>query len=118
MTKLRSASRFGVRYGTPLKEVVRDIELVQKSRQICPQCRKKALKRRGYSIWICAKCGAKIAGGAYAPQTGVGQLVDRIVRKGEKLEEVVKELGPEIKEEAGKLIDVPEEEKEKKKKGE
>ncbi len=117
-TKLGSTSRFGARYSSPLKQVVMEIEKVQKSRQICPQCRRKSLKRRGYSLWICGKCGAKIAGGAYEPQTGIGQLVERIVKKGETLEEAKKELTPILKDEkiAAKLLDIePEAEKPKEK---
>ena len=91
-TKLGSASRFGPRYSTPLKQVVREIEKTQKTRQICPQCGRKSLKRKGYSIWVCKKCGAKVAGGAYEPQTGLGKLVERIVKKSEKFEEIAKEI--------------------------
>jgi large subunit ribosomal protein L37Ae len=110
MTKLKSASRYGARYSTPLKQVVMKIEQIQKSKQICPQCKRKSLKRRGYSLWICSKCGAKIAGGAYEPQTGVGQLVERIVRKGETIEEASKDLATVLKEEkAGKILEEIEE---------
>jgi large subunit ribosomal protein L37Ae len=92
MTKLGSASRFGSRYGTPLKQEVRDIEKVQKTAQICPQCGKKSLKRKGYAKWACKKCGTVLAGGAYYPQTDTGAVVERIIKKGEKYEEVAKEL--------------------------
>lgn len=99
MTKLKSASRFGPRYGTPLKEVVRDIEAVQKKAQTCPKCGKKALKRKGNARWACRKCGAVIAGGAYYPQTDIGAICEQIVRKGAKYEDVVKPT-EEKKEEA------------------
>lgn len=97
MTKLGSASRYGVRYGTPLKQRVAKIEETQKTRQICPQCGRKSLKRKGYSIWVCRKCETKMAGGAYEPQTAVGKLVERVVRKREKLEEVLEEIEEEKK---------------------
>ena len=80
-TKLKSASRFKSRYSSPLKQVVRDIEKQQKSKQKCPQCGRKALKRKGYSLWVCSKCGAVIAGGAYEPQTAVGKITERIIKK-------------------------------------
>ena len=86
-TKLKSASRFGSRYSTPLKQVVRDIEKDQKSKQDCPQCGRKSLKRKGYSIWECSKCGAKMAGGAYKPKKASGQISNRIVKKHEKITE-------------------------------
>lgn len=80
-TKLKSTSRFGSRYSTPLKNVVRDIEEVQKKKQQCPQCGKVSLKRKGYSRWECSKCGAVIAGGSYVPKTEVGGLVQKIVSR-------------------------------------
>jgi len=80
-TKLKSASRFKSRYGTPLKQIVRDIEQEQKAKQKCPQCGRKALKRKGYSLWVCTKCGAEIAGGAYKPKTAVGKMTERIIKK-------------------------------------
>lgn len=80
-TKLGSASRFGPRYSTSLKEVVRDIEVAQKTKQVCPQCGRKALKRKGYAKWECSKCGAVMAGGAYEPKTAVGGLVEKIVSR-------------------------------------
>lgn len=112
-TKLGSASRFGPRYGTPLKQVVREIEKTQKTRQICPQCGRKSLKRKGYSVWVCKKCDAKVAGGAYEPQTGMGKLVERIVKKSEKYEEIAEEVKKTEALEKGE--EVEEEEKPKKK---
>ena len=76
-TKLGSASRYGARYSTPLKQVVRDIEKKQKTAQVCPQCGRKSLKRKSYSVWQCSKCGTKLADGAYVPQTDVGKIVER-----------------------------------------
>jgi large subunit ribosomal protein L37Ae len=96
-TKAGSASRFGSRYGAPLKQIVSDIEKVQKKAQQCPRCGRKALRRRGYAVWECRKCGSKIAGGAYYPQTEVGSIAERIVKKGEKHPEVLeaREAAPE-----------------------
>jgi large subunit ribosomal protein L37Ae len=100
MTKLKSASRFGPRYGTPLKEIVRDIEDIQKKPQLCPRCNRKSLRRKGYARWVCKKCGAILAGGAYAPQSKMGSIVERIVKKGERYEEIAEKK--EEKEEAEK----------------
>ncbi len=99
-TKLGSASRYGARYSTPLKQIVRDIEEIQKKKQVCPVCGRKSLKRKGNSIWECSKCGAVIAGGAYEPTTKVGEAVRKIVsrQKPVTLEEV--EKVEELEEEA------------------
>jgi len=118
-TKLGSASRFGARYSTPLKEFVRDIEKVQKKAQNCPECGRKSLKRKSYSIWECGKCGARIAGGAYEPRTALGEISELIVRKGESYEKlsekIEKETGSEKQPEEEKK-EPREEKKEKKKK--
>ena len=89
-TKLGSTSRYGPRYSTPLKNVVRDIEEVQKKKQTCPQCGKVSLKRKGYSRWECSKCQAIIAGGAYVPRTEVGGLVHKIVSRSISMDELKK----------------------------
>jgi large subunit ribosomal protein L37Ae len=115
-TKLGSASRFGSRYGSPLKKKVRDIEKVQKRAQECPQCGRRSLKRKGYARWECKKCGAVMAGGAYSPQTGVGTIARRIVERGEKYEEVAEEIEAAEAEAAGEAEKKPAEKKEKLKK--
>jgi len=114
MTKLKSASRFGARYSSPLKKIVAEIEEIQKKKQVCPRCGRKSLKRTSYARWECTKCKAVIAGGAYAPQTEMGSMVDRIIKKGEKYEEIVKEIEKKDKEE--KKEEDKEENKEKQKK--
>ena len=98
--KLGSAKRFGARYSTPLKQIVRDIEKVQKSKQICPVCGRKSLRRKGNSIWVCSKCGAKIAGGAYEPVTKTGEAVRKIVSRQKPALEEVKEIEEVIEEES------------------
>ncbi|MFH0986720.1 MAG: hypothetical protein V1911_01585 [Candidatus Micrarchaeota archaeon] len=119
MTKLKSASRFEARYSTPLKNIVRDIEKVQKTKQPCPQCGRSSLKRRGNAKWECTKCSAVIAGGAYSPTTPTGKVAERIVKKGEKLafEDIEKVIGvPEAPEEPQKYEQREEPKKEKKEK--
>lgn len=98
-TKLGSASRFGARYSSALKKKVKEIEEVQKKKQICPQCERKSLERESYAIWECSKCGAIVAGGAYKPRTSDGLEAQRIVEREEKAEEKVEELQEETEEE-------------------
>ncbi len=50
-----------------------------KSKYECPKCGKIALKRVSFAIWVCKSCGAKIAGGAYQPNTDVGLNALRIL---------------------------------------
>lgn len=110
-TKLRSASRFGARYSSPLKKVFADVEDIEKRPQECPKCFRKSLVHKNYGIWYCKKCKARIAGGAYQPQTIIGSLAERIVRKGEKISE--SEIAQKV---AVKEIEKTEEKTEKKEK--
>jgi len=63
--KLGSAARFGARYGKRLKTKILKVEQVQRKKQKCPFCGRKAVKRISTGIWHCTKCEAKFAGRAY-----------------------------------------------------
>jgi len=95
--KVGPAGRFQARYGVRARTRVKNVELVQKAKHVCPSCGHKKVKRSGTSIWECRKCGSKFAGGAYHPTTESGQSVEKILR-GESTPETVKK-GEDIKEE-------------------
>jgi len=65
MAKVGPSGRYGVRYGRTIRSKINKIEKKQKSRQICPQCKHKAVKRVSSGIWQCRKCNNKFAGKAY-----------------------------------------------------
>ncbi len=73
--KVGSTGRFGPRYGTRTKKVIRVIEKESKKRHTCPKCERNTLKRKSAGIWICKKCGAKIAGGAYLPRSSAEKML-------------------------------------------
>lgn len=73
--KAGSAGRFGSRYGVKVRRAVAKIEKIQKSRMLCPRCGVKAVKRTGFGLYKCRKCGALFAGGAYTLRTIVGESV-------------------------------------------
>jgi len=67
--KVGSAGRFGARYGKKVREKVAEIEREMRKRHVCPVCDMPYVKRLASGIWVCKKCGAKFAGGAYTPKT-------------------------------------------------
>lgn len=66
--KVGSAGRFGPRYGKKVRDLVRDIERIQKQRHVCPRCDMRYVKRVSKGIFICRKCGNKFTGKAYYPR--------------------------------------------------
>ena len=63
--KVGTAGRFGVRYGKRIRENIAKAEAVKK--HACPNCFKMVFKRESKGIWLCRKCGLKVAGKAYRP---------------------------------------------------
>ncbi len=82
--KVGSSGRFQARYGVRARSRIRDIEIVQHAKHVCPQCGQQAVKRKGTSIWSCKKCGTSFAGGAYMPKTEAGQNIDKMLRSAQK----------------------------------
>ena len=67
--KVGSAGRFGPRYGTKTKKIVKKIESRMKKERVCPYCERPSLKRVAAGIWYCKKCKTKFAGAAYFPKS-------------------------------------------------
>lgn len=61
---LKSAGRFGVRYGVMVKRKTAEIEAKQRIKQICPFCGGRAV-RTSKGIWNCKRCEKRFAGHAY-----------------------------------------------------
>ena len=72
--KVGSTGRFGSRYGWGVKDTLEKIERKQRELYVCPSCKEKSLRRHSAGIWICKKCNAKFAGGAYTPATELKEL--------------------------------------------
>ena len=82
--KLGSAARFGARYGKKIKDLVAAIEASSRAKHVCPSCGRKSLKRISSGIWLCRKCGKKMAGGAYSPSTTAASVLMKIERLGKE----------------------------------
>ena len=65
MAKVGASGRYGVKFGRTLRAKINDIEKKQKSKQTCPQCHNKSVKRVSYGIWQCRKCNLKFSGKAF-----------------------------------------------------
>ena len=65
MAKIKNnpAKRYGARYGSRIREMVRAIEV--KPEQKCPYCSALKVKRLAAGIWTCGRCKAKFTGRAY-----------------------------------------------------
>jgi large subunit ribosomal protein L37Ae len=63
--KVKSAGRFGARYGRAVKDRVVNVEEKQRSKQKCPFCSKLGIKRMASGIWKCPRCEKTFASDAY-----------------------------------------------------
>ena len=79
--KVGPAGRYQSRYGVRARTRVREIEVRQKAKHVCPNCGQKKVKRDGTAIWKCQKCGTTFAGGAYLPKTAHALDIERSVEE-------------------------------------
>lgn len=106
--KVRKAGRLGSRYGIGIRKRLLKIEDKQQKRYICPFCGFKRVKRKGAGIYVCRKCNARFAGGAYLPSTLPGSIIKKTVAqksfssKEKELEEMLEKKDEENKKEKGK----------------
>ncbi len=77
--KVKSAGRFGSRYGVGIRKRVIKVESRQKKAGECPACGYLKVKRVAAGIFLCRKCAARFSGGAYYPQTLTGKIVGKMV---------------------------------------
>ena len=65
LKKIKSAGRFGSRYGKKVRVKLVKVEEKQRKKQKCPFCGKLGVKRMAKGIWKCPRCEKKFAGGTY-----------------------------------------------------
>ena len=63
--KVGITGKYATRYGQKLRKQVKAIEILQRTKSICPFCGKKSIKREAAGIWKCRGCRRAIAGGAW-----------------------------------------------------
>jgi len=92
--KVRTAGRLGSRYGVGIRKRLLKVEDKQQKTYQCPFCGFKRVRRKAAGLYICRKCHAKFAGGAYFPTTLPGSIIRKTVSqksfasKGKVLEEL------------------------------
>mmetsp|Transcript_117434 Transcript_117434/g.165150 ORF Transcript_117434/g.165150 Transcript_117434/m.165150 type:complete len:95 (+) Transcript_117434:48-332(+) len=64
--------KYGTRYGSTLRKIVRKMEVSQHSTYRCVFCGKDSVKRTCAGIWTCKSCRKTVAGGAYTLSTAAG----------------------------------------------
>ena len=67
--KVGITGKYGTRYGSTLRKLVRKIEISQHSTYKCVFCGKDSVKRTNAGIWNCRSCRKTVAGGAYTLST-------------------------------------------------
>ena len=77
--KVKSAGRFGSRYGVGIRKRILKVESRQHSKHTCPYCGFGKIKREAPGIFSCRKCGKRFTGGAYVPVTMSGSIVSKMV---------------------------------------
>lgn len=71
------AARFGPRYGAMPRKQWNLVILKRRAKYRCPSCMTRSLIRESVGIWVCRKCGFRVAGGAYQPS-----YLQEVLRKG------------------------------------
>lgn len=82
----KPSAKFGSKYGKTPRQRFDESDRKAKEKYECPSCKKKSLKKIGTGIWQCSKCGVKVSGGAYSPNTGAEQILKKALRKDEESE--------------------------------
>jgi large subunit ribosomal protein L37Ae len=85
---VKSAGRFGVRYGQSVRRRTAAIEAKQKKKQECLFCNGRA-RRTSKGIWECDKCGKRFAGHAYFLEKEISQI--QVIDSGKKSKSLKKE---------------------------
>lgn len=82
--KVGIAGKYGTRYGSTLRKLVKKIEISQHATYHCVFCGKTNVKRTCVGIWECKSCKKIVAGGAYtlstAPAVTVRSTIGRLRR--------------------------------------
>eukprot|EP00127_Corallochytrium_limacisporum_P001917 Clim_evm72s88 gene=Clim_evmTU72s88 len=85
--KVGIVGKYGTRYGSSLRKIVKKMEVTQHAKYTCSFCGKDALKRTVVGVWHCKGCRKTIAGGAWTPGTTAAATVRSTMRRLRELAE-------------------------------
>ncbi|EGR33811.1 ribosomal protein, putative [Ichthyophthirius multifiliis] len=85
--KVGICRKYGTRYGSSLRKVVKKFEISQHMKYLCPFCGKTAVKRTAVGIWKCKPCKKVIAGGAWDLNTPTAVTAKTTMNRLKKLKE-------------------------------
>lgn len=79
--KVKTAGRYGSRYGVGIKKRLIKVEEKQKNLSVCPFCGFDRVSRQAAGLFECKKCSAKFTGGAYQTETLIGKTIKKIINQ-------------------------------------
>ena len=96
--KVGITGKYGTRYGAKLRKQVKSIEILQRTKYVCPFSGKNDVKRAAVGIWQSKSSRRKIAGGAWEFTTTAAvtskttiQRLKRIIAEMKRADEADKE---------------------------
>jgi large subunit ribosomal protein L37Ae len=96
--KVGLTGKYGTRYGAKLRKQAKAIEILQRTKYVCPFCGKNSMKRFAVGIWKCKACRRTVAGGAWEFTTTAAVTAKTTIQR---LKRVIDEMRKE--DEADKL---------------
>lgn len=77
--KVKTAGRYGARYGVGIRKKLLKIESKQRKYYQCPFCGAERVRRKAPGLYSCRKCSNTFTGGAFLPVTLPGSIVQKMV---------------------------------------
>ena len=85
--KVGITRKYGTRYGSSLRKIIKKFELTQHAKYQCPFCGKNGVKRSCVGIWKCKGCSKSVAGGAWELTTSAAAAAKSTLLRMKKLRE-------------------------------
>lgn len=77
--KLGITGKYGARYGSTLRKIMKTVEESQHRKYVCNACGKLSVRRSCVGLWKCRSCKHKFAGAAYSPISVAGSTFNALI---------------------------------------